>query len=55
MENKQLQKYPKGGWRPNQVVIENYQEQRRTQIDIQQRQLDSSIASHMFSEGFLED
>ena len=55
MENKQLQKYPKGGWRPNQVVIENYQEQRRTQIVIQQRQFDSSIASHMFSEGFLED
>jgi hypothetical protein len=55
MENKKLQKFPKGGWRPNQVVIENFQEQRRTQIDIQQRHFDGSVASHIFSEGFLED
>lgn len=54
LQNKQLQKYPQGGWRPNQVVVENYLEQRSTQIDIRERRFDTAVANQMFGEGVLE-
>lgn len=55
LQNKQLQKYPQGGWRPNQVVIENYREKRHTHIDIRARRFESALAGHIFGEGFLEE
>ncbi len=55
LQNKMLQKYPQGGWRPNRVEIENHLEQRRTLIEIRERRFDTSIAGQIFSQEFLSD
>lgn len=53
IQNKMLQQYPAGGWRPNQVLVENHLEQRQTLIEIRERRFDTSLASQIFSQEFL--
>lgn len=50
LQNKLLQKYPGGGWRPNQVVVENYQEQRETRIEMRERLFDTARVSRIVRE-----
>lgn len=55
LQNKLLQKYPQGGWRPNRVEIDNHLEQRQTVIEVRERRFDTSLASQIFSQEFLSD
>ncbi len=55
LQNKLLQKYPQGGWRPNRVEIDNHLEQRQTVIEVRERRFDTSLANQIFSQEFLSD
>ena len=55
LQNRMLQKYPHGGWRPNRVEIDNHLEQRQTLIEVRERRFDTSLANQIFSQEFLSD
>ena len=55
LQNRKLQKFPDGGWRPDLMEMRNQQEARHTVLQVKARQVDSNIAGQIFSQEFLGD
>lgn len=55
LQNRKLQKFPDGGWRPELMEMRNQQEARHTVLQVKARQVDSNIAGQIFSQEFLGD